>query len=507
MSNLGAWLWAWLALPLVVAAGAAFMRTPRAVLYTASAGLLAAVSGGVILLAVWSGAPLRVLATGNEWFVLDSLAAYHLAVLLAVQGLSTVFAMVYFTDEIRAGHFSRRAARLFGILWAAAFVCMALVLLSNNIGILWVSLEATTLITAFLICIHRSRESLEAMWKYVVICSVGIAFAFVGEVLVAAAARNAGVPEDRMLLLSHLVGVSGTLSPVLLKIGFIMLFVGYGTKAGLAPMHNWLPDAHSQAPAPVSALFSGFMLNAAFYCILRHVPVVNGATGGHGWPQGLLAAAGLFSIGVAAAFILFQKDIKRFLAYSSVEHIGIVSLGFGIGGMGAQAALFHTLNHSLGKTLAFFGAGRLGQFYGTHDMGLLRGALGVSRAWGLAVLIAVLALIGMAPFAVFMSEFQVLVAAVNAGQVALFILFLIGVGVVFVGALGHAIAVAWGEAPAGAGPRRAGAVEWCIIACMVGALLALGLWMPGPLRELIRASAAIVDATQGPAAAAVAGVR
>jgi hydrogenase-4 component F len=500
MGNFGIWLGVWLALPLATAAVAACMRTPEATLNAACAGLMAAIAGGVAILAAWHATPNHLLETAGGWFRLDAFSAYHLGILLVVHGLSTIYARIYFGVEMKSGHLSRRSARLFGALWSAAFVFMALVLISNNLGIMWVSIEATTLVTAFLICVHRTRESLEAMWKYIVICSVGIAFAFVGEVLVASAARQAGVPEGQMLLLSHLTSVSSGLSPVLLKIGFVMLLVGYGTKAGLAPMHNWLPDAHSQAPAPVSALFSGFMLNTALYCIIRHVPIVNGATGGAVWAQGLLTVAGLFSVCVAAAFIMFQRDIKRFLAYSSVEHMGIIALGFGVGGMGTVAALFHTLNHSVGKTLAFFAAGRLGQCYGTHDMGRLCGALAVMRVWGIGVLVSVLALIGLAPFSIFMSELQILIAAASKGVFAVMVLFLAGIGAVFVGALGHVMAVAWGEPPQVERPRT-GAVEWGILAVMCVALLVLGLWMPDHLRSLLNQAAAVAQEVPARAAA------
>jgi len=338
------------------------------------------------------------------------------------------------------------------------------------------------------------------MWKYIVICSVGVALAFVGEVLVASAGRAAGLSDDGMLLVTDLTRASATLDPVLLKVAFLLVLVGYGTKAGLAPMHNWLPDAHSQAPAPVSALFSGFMLNAALYCIIRHVPIVNGATGSVGWPNGILTAIGLFSIVVAAAFILFQKDIKRFLAYSSVEHMGVIALGFGLGGLGTFAALFHAMNHSIAKSLSFFAAGRLGQHFGTHEMSRMGGAIRAMRVWGLAVLIGILTLIGVAPFAVFMSELQILMAAVGAGATAALIIFLAGVGIVFVGALGHVIAVAWGGSAETVAPRLSWA-EWGILAVMGGALLVFGLWMPAPMAELLKQAAAIVQAV--PAASVV----
>jgi hydrogenase-4 component F len=192
------------------------------------------------------------------------------------------------------------------------------------------------------------------MWKYLLICSVGVGLAFMGTLVVAASATSLNVSAFDALLWTTLRDNASSLDPKALQLGFIFIVVGYGTKAGLAPMHNWLPDAHSQAPGPVSALFSGFMLNAALYCVMRYIPLVEGACGNSRWGLDLLVGFGLLSILVAAAFILFQRDVKRLLAYHSVEHMGIITLGLGLGGLGTFAALFHTLNHSLCKTGAFF---------------------------------------------------------------------------------------------------------------------------------------------------------
>jgi len=268
--------------------------------------------------------------------------------------------------------------------------------------------------------------------------------------------------------------------------------VGYGTKAGLAPLHSWLPDAHSQAPAPVSALFSGFMLNAALYCVARYLPLVEAATGDAGWGRQLLVAFGIASILVAAAFIVFQRDGKRFLAYSSVEHLGIICLGLGLGGVGVFAALWHGLNHSVGKSLAFFSVGRLGQMYGTHDLGALSGAMRRSPIWGVGFCGGLLALIGVAPFAIFMSEFQILRAAAVGRAFVVLALFLLGVGIVFVGALRHAITVAWGDEICKPEPQSGSAADAVLVWGALALLLVLGLWMPGPLGSALEAAAAVV---------------
>jgi hydrogenase-4 component F len=432
-----------------------------------------------------------------QWLSLDALSAYNLVVLLLIFCLSSLYALSYFGEELREDLFTLNQAKLFAALWCAALAAMILVLVSNNLGIMWVGIEATTLATAFLINVHVTRGSLEAMWKYMLICSVGIAFAFIGTLLLRLAARDLPFDPNQVLLWTNLRPNAASLDPILTKAAFIFALVGYGTKAGLSPMHSWLPDAHSKAPAPVSAVFSGFMLNTALYCVTRYVPLVDAATGRTGWPLKLLIGFGLLSIIVASAFILRQKDLKRLLAYHSVEHLGIISLGFGLGGLGTFAALFHTLNHSLCKTLSFFAAGRLGQIFGTHDMERMSGSFRASPVWGLGIFGSLLALIGVAPFCLFMSELQILKAAVDGNQIAVIVVFLVGTGAVFIGALEHAISLAWGESATPRLPGNATKLEVFLVAAPILALLVLGLWMPPPLKSaLLQASAVIQNSSQ-----------
>ncbi len=429
----------------------------------------------------------------SNWLFLDALSAYHYAILLTVFCLSSVYAWAYFGEELRKGQFTRKQARLFAGLWCEACAAMTLVLFSNNLGIMWVGIEATTLITAFLICIHESRQSMEAMWKYIVICSVGMAFAFMGTLLIAVSAKALDLGPHDSLLWTVLHENARRLDPKLIKAAFIFLFVGYGTKAGLAPMHNWLPDAHMQAPAPVSAIFSGFLLSTSLYCIMRYIPVIEAATGSAGWCQRLMTGFGLFSIVVAAVFIVTQKNLKRFLAYSSIEHIGIISLGLGLGGLGIFAALFHTLNHSLCKTLSFFAAGRMGQLFGTYDIRDMKGALGRSPVWGAGLFLSILALIGVAPFSLFMSEFLILKAAIDKQAYAIAFVFLLGLGIVFICALGYVLPLFWGGPPLKkATPARFFAYEFFLVYIPLTALLILGLWMPAPLQGVLQKAAAII---------------
>ncbi|HVC57679.1 MAG TPA: proton-conducting transporter membrane subunit [Stellaceae bacterium] len=428
-----------------------------------------------------------------EWFYVDAFSAFHLIVLVLVFLLSSIFAGVYFAGEAEAHAFSLPVARRFGALWLGSLSAMMLVLVSNNLGIMWVGMEATTLLSAFLISLHPSRLSLEAMWKYLLICSVGIAFAFIGTIFAAASLQSSGGVEGDALFWTRLNSPEVHLDPTLMKFAFIFILVGYGTKTGLAPIHSWLPDAHSQAPAPVSAMFSGFLLNTALYCIMRFVAPARHVLGGD-FVNGLLIFFGTLSIVVAAGFIVFQRDAKRLLAYSSVEHLGIITLGFGLGPLGTFAALFHTLNHSVCKPLAFFAVGRLGQRFGSHDMHVLSGVLRADRLWGLALLGSVLALIGVAPFAIFMSEYQLLRAAIGSGAWLVLVVFLAAGGVVFISALRHLIDMAYGEPHAELAAPHNGAAAVLVVAASLGLLLLLGLWMPGWFLGALGAAAAVLGA-------------
>ena len=475
---------------LVPAAGAGLcllMPSARSVLGVLCITVLVTSLSGVCLTAqVFDRGPA---SSAGDWLFIDALSAYHLLLLAVVFVFSTIFAIQYFGSH----HIlDRTAARRFGALWSGSLAAMTLVLLSNHLGLMWVGIESTTLVTTFLIGLHRSRESIEATWKYLIICSVGIAIAFMGTLLVGASATRAFANHSDAMLWTRLRESAHLLNPAALKIGFVFLLVGYGTKVGLAPMHTWLPDAHSQAPAPVSAIFSGVMLNTALYCIMRYVPVVETATGGIGWSLRLLSLFGLVSMVVAAAFILFQRDAKRMLAYCSVEHLGIITLGLGLGGVGTLAAMFHSANHSLGKTVGFFCAGRLGQIYGTHEIRALRGTLRRSPLWGGGLLLAIMGLIGVVPSGTFMSELLVAKGALEIRSVVVLLVFLLAAGTVFIGMFGHAVAMAWGDPHRSERTEPTSLVDRALVVVPLALLACLGLWMPDPLRDMLEQAARIV---------------
>ena len=480
-------------LPLIAALLTLTMKSPWQILNLATTIVgIVFVTAIFIAKSVFTHGPIAAL---DDWVLIDALSAFHLATLAMIFFLSSVYARIYFCDQIASGQFDLTTAKWFGSLWLASLATMVVVLISNNMGIMWVGIETTTLTTAFLISLKGTPLSLEAMWKYLMICSVGVAFSFIGLLLICAATHPLHLEGYDMLLWTKLMANPLGLNMQLVKLGFIFLLVGYGTKAGLFPMHGWLPDAYSQTPAPVTAIFTGFSFNTVFYCIMRYLPLVESATGNVGWARHLLLVFGLISILAAAAFVIAQNDVKRMLAYSSVEHLGIVSLGLGLGGLGVFAALFHTLNHSLAKSLSFFAVGRVCRIYGTHDMRLISAMLVKAPLWGHTLFLGLFVLIGMVPFAMFISEILILKAAFAKGALWTAGLFLLGVSIVFIAIMHFLIAMAFGKQhhqepkEAVSKPR---AEEVVLVTIMLGLLLILGLFMPEFLKDAINQASHIV---------------
>ncbi|MBU1243712.1 hydrogenase 4 subunit F [Myxococcota bacterium] len=478
-------------LPTLLAGLGMLASTPRMAVRLLTWGTLASAGASVAaaLLALNQAGELKAM---GAWLMVDALSAYHLLVMAVVFSLSGLYSRSYFEPDLIDGSLSLGTARRFAALWFASMAAMNLVLVSNNLGLMWVGIEATTLVTAFLICIHATPTSLEAMWKYLLMCSVGVALAFMGTLLLAAATHGSGVEGADALLWTELRDSAARLNPKLVKIAFLFLVVGYGTKAGLAPMHNWLPDAHSQAPAPVSAIFSGFLLNAALYCILRTLPLVEALPGNAGWGREILVAFGLISILVAAVFIIAQHDVKRLLAYSSVEHLGIVALGVGLGGLGYVAALFHIFNNSVSKSVGFFCAGSIGKLAGTHDMRKINRVMALSKVWGGGLTGSLLAIIGAAPFALFLSEFLILHTAIQQGHWFIAGAFLFGLALVFIGALRHLISISWEPHTEPVTPHRATLLEGAIVFVPLATLLMLGVYVPAPFWHLLEKAARIL---------------
>ncbi len=337
----------------------------------------------------------------------DALSVTMLIVIGLVATLVTGASIGYLDIELGRGHTDSRGARAYGSLTAAFLAAMVIAVCANNLGVIWVAIEATTVITAFLVGHRRTRLALEATWKYVVICSVGIAIAFLGTVLLYYAAEHAGAPPGSALNLDVLAAYAGRLDPGTARLAGGLLLIGYGAKAGLFPFHTWLADAHSQAPAPVSALMSGVLLSVAFSVLIRIKPIVDAATGLTFLRWGLLLA-GLATLLIGAMMLTVTPDMKRMLAYSSMENMGLIAVAAAAGTTLAIAALLlHVLAHGIGKTVLFLASGQLQASHNSTRIADITAVLRRSRLIGVALAVGVVVLLGLPPFAMFASELAI----------------------------------------------------------------------------------------------------
>jgi hydrogenase-4 component F len=369
---------------------------------------------------------------------------------------------------------------------------MTLVSASCHLGLMWVAVEATTLASAPLIYFHRDRRSLEATWKYLLICSVGIALALLGNFFLAVAA-HAGGDAPVGLTLDDLARGAAGLDPVWLKAAFLLFLVGYGTKMGLAPLHTWLPDAHSEAPSPVSALLSGALLNCAFLAILR-VHHILALAGLGAFSKDLLVFFGLLSMGVAAVFILGQTDFKRMLAYSSIEHMGILALGAGIGGVAGFGCLLHAANHSFTKGMLFLAAGNILAAYKTKSTEQVQGVLRILPVTGILWVAGFLAICGSPPFGPFLSELAILKGAFVAGRPLAAFGYLAALAVIFVGFSVIALRMAYSDTAPADPAQDCREPLWSILPpLLLGSMvLLLGVYIPPGLTRWIEQAAVCV---------------
>jgi hydrogenase-4 component F len=369
---------------------------------------------------------------------------------------------------------------------------MTLVVLSHHLGLMWVAMEAITLVTAPLIYFNHNARSLEATWKYLLIGSVGIALALLGSFFLAYASLKGGL--ESTLLFDQLVSDAPHLSPPWLRAAFVLLFIGYGTKMGLAPMHTWKPDAYGEAPGMVGTLLAGGVTSCAFLAILR-VYAISIAGADARFAREIMVFMGLLSMAVAAVFMVRQRDFKRTLAYSSVEHMGILVLGVGIGGLAVYGALLHMINNGLTKGVLFLSAGNIHRAYGSKLTDDVRGALTRVPVSGALFLAGFLAITGSPPFGPFVSEFTILTAAAASGQFITVGLFLLLLGIVFVGMGSTVLAVVQGTPASGQETDRFQdnvSTSGPVLLFMALVVL-LGVYIPGPLESLVREAAASLE--------------
>jgi hydrogenase-4 component F len=429
----------------------------------------------------------------DSFFYIDALSMIVLDIVLIIAFIAAVFSIGYLEEEIKHGKLAKEKLRLYYILMYTFIFMMILALTVKNMGLMWIAIEATTLSSVFLVGLHNDKHALEAAWKYIILCSVGIAIALLGIILLhlsAAGVLNSNSFLDWTALYTQAVSLKSSV----LRLAFIFILIGFGTKAGLAPMHNWLPDAHSQAPSPISAMLSGVLLNSAMYGIIRTVAIVNRNLGNSSFTGRLLIGIGILSIATAAVFILTQKDYKRLLAYSSIEHMGIIAVAFGIySPLSVFGGLMHMINHSLTKSMLFFASGNIMQKYDTKQINKIKGVLKTLPITGTVFLLGIFAIAGTPPFSVFASEFNIVVALFNGPYVWIGVIFVLLLATVFAGIAVTLLAMFYGEPEDEA--MEAGELNLPGTVCLVFLLAAVavsGLYMPGGIKELITRAQGII---------------
>ncbi|OGG57604.1 hypothetical protein A2853_01915 [Candidatus Kaiserbacteria bacterium RIFCSPHIGHO2_01_FULL_55_17] len=481
-------LYALLITPLAAAAISALLsRTRKSVLeYTAIA---AAAFELVLALLITS----NVLAEGTlhapDFLQADALGAFVICFIALVGLTATIHSVGHLREEMEKGIIGFRRLRQYFVLFHLFFFAMFAAALSASPVLMWVTVEATTLTSAFLITFYNKPSALEAGWKFLIINSVGLLLGFLGTLLFLSAAAGAGAP-GAFVTWTVLQSLAASLDPTLIKVAFVFVFIGFGTKVGLVPMHTWLPDAHSNAPIPISSLLSGVLLNIALVGILRFRTVAD-ASVDPSFSRELLIVFGIASLIVAAAIIYVQRNYKRLLAYSSIEHMGFMAIGFALGGVATVAALFHMLYHALLKSMLFFAAGNFFLKYGSTKITEVRGALSTMPFSAIAFFGGILAITGIPPSGMFFTELTILSETVRIAPAIAFIA-LAALLVVFAGFLRHASAMIFSPAPAGIAKGETSHFTRVSVGLLLAVFILLSFYVPQHLSDLIAAAAAII---------------
>jgi hydrogenase-4 component F len=428
----------------------------------------------------------------------DGLSALVLVLTAFVGLLASLYTVGYLERNERSGFVSAKQRTELLALVPAYLAAMLLVSVSNNLGVLWIAVEATTLTSVFLVAFQNRDTSLEAAWKFLVLGSVGLAFALLGTVLLFASTRGALGEQASALDWTRLVAHGRELHPYTVALGVALALVGYGTKAGLAPMHTWKPDAYREAPSPAGVLMAVGMMNCALYAVVR-IHLISKAALGPTFSGRLLLGLGLLSVLVATPFVLVQWNLKRLLAYSSLEHVGIMALAIGLGGRAAVfGALLHMTYHSFAKPVAFFSAGTLAQLHRSSDFeGIGRGSLARTPIATGLLLLATLMITGSPPFGLFFSEMVVVRAGFMGPHAALTAVFLAALVLLFCGFIYQVGRLALGENTAPGHALVAERLDLALGTTLVAAAVAVvsAFYLPAPLLDLIREAVRVVEPT------------
>jgi hydrogenase-4 component F len=460
------------ALLLIPAAAAAILALLPDYRVTAVLNVLAA------LLTLATAASLFVVQpVSGQYLLVDDLNKVFIVLTTFVGFTTSVFSASYIGHEIETGRLTPTFVRFYHAMYQTLMFAMNLALVANNIGLMWVAVEIATLTTVLMVGIYRTHEALEAAWKYFILGSVGIALALFGTILVYMAARPViGEGTDAMVW-TTLVARAAQFDPALLDVAFVFLLLGYGTKVGLAPLHAWLPDAHAEGPTPISAVLSGLLLNVALYALLRFKMIMAACAGAIA-PGPLMVAMGLISVIFAALMLYRRRDIKRMFAYSSIEHMGIIVFAFGMGGTLANfAGLLHMTMHSLTKSAIFFAVGHIAQVKGTQKIADMGGLTVTNPVLGWGLVLGVVAIVGLPPLGIFMSEFLV-VSSTFVRQPLLTAILVLGILIALGGLFMRLNVVVFGEPKGVTKPAEASYVPMFTHLALV---LMAGIYLPPAL--------------------------
>lgn len=470
--------------PLAAALISTVMKKVKALeLLAVLSAIIEFIAGLAIALKVSGGEVYKL----GSYFAIDALSAVILFIVSIVGLSASVYSVGYLREEVKKGIIGFRRVRQYFILLNLFLMAMFFAVSTTNPILMWIAIEATTLSTAFLISFYNKPSSMEAAWKYLIINSVGLLLGFFGTLLyfTVIGGENSSSVISWPILLAN----ASHLNPLVAKIAFIFVTVGYGTKVGFAPMHTWLPDTHSKAPAPISGLLSGVLLSVAFLAVLRFRSITNAAIGPE-FTGNLLIAFGTFSMVIAAFIIFVQPNYKRLLAYSSIEHMGIAALGFGFGGLGIFAGLLHLIYHALSKSFLFFTAGNTFLKFSSTRIAEVRGALTKLPVTGILLMAGFLAITGVPPFGIFISEFYIFSAGVSQHLLPT-IVALLAVVLIFAGFLQHFSGMVFGEAPASIPRGENGILTLLPPLFLLSLLVILSLFLPAPLVSLLNSAALI----------------
>jgi hydrogenase-4 component F len=410
----------------------------------------------------------------TPYILIDELNIVFIVLNTFVGFTTSVFSASYIGHELETGRLTPTNLRFYHAMYQIMMFGMNLALIANNIGLMWVAIELATLATVVMVGIYRTHEALEAAWKYFILASVGIAFALFGTILVYMAAQPVLGEGLQGMTWTVLIARVAAFDPALLNVAFVFLFLGYGTKVGLAPLHAWLPDAHAEGPTPISAVLSGLLLNVALYAILRF-KMLMAANPEAIDPGPLMVTVGLISLLFAAFMLYRRRDIKRLFAYSSIEHMGIIVFAFGMGGPLANfAGLLQMTMHSLTKSAIFFTVGHIAQIKGTQKIADIRGLTETHPVLGWSLVLGVVAIAGLPPLGIFMSEFLI-VTSTFAREPFLAIALAAGLLVAFGALLLRVQTIAFGEPSGSVAPAQA---SYLPIFAHLALVLAAGLYIP-----------------------------